>query len=125
MVAWFIGAAVASLLIMLLIATNAIDMDSAQGTRAAITALAVGFFAAGLFAGLRAGEAPILHGAAIGVLSLVVWVVLNVASAIAFPELGWDALTPELAVSVVLLQMAAAILGARSGYRKRVGKRAQ
>lgn len=93
-----------------------------MGTRAAIAAIALGFFAGGLFAGLRAGEAPFLHGTAIGLLSLVVWVVLNAVSAILFPNFGWSALTPGLALSVVLVQMAASILGARAGYRVRTGK---
>ena len=123
MLSWFIAVAVASLIVTLILATNLIDMASGAGTRAAITAVAVGFFAGGLFAGLRAGEAPILHGIAMAVLSLIVWVVVNVASSIAFPGFGWDALTPELTASVILLQMAAAVLGARSGYRARLGKR--
>ena len=122
MLSWFIAVAVASLIVTLVVATNLIDMGSGAGTRAAITAVAVGFFAGGLFAGLRTGEAPVLHGIAIGVVSLIVWVVVNVASSIAFPQFGWDALTPQLTVAVIVLQMAAAVLGARSGYRVRIGK---
>jgi len=97
-------------------------MSGRSGTQAAIASIAVGFFAGGLFAGLRAGEAPLLHGSALGLLSLVVWVALNAISALLFPGFGWSALTPGLALSVVLVQMAAAILGARAGYRVRVGK---
>ena len=123
MLSWFIAVAAASLIVMLLLATDLLDIDSAAGTRASIAAIAVGFFAGGLFAGLRAGEAPILHGTAMGLLSLLFWFALNVISAIAFPAFGWDALTPDLTVSVVLLQIVAAVLGARSGYRARLGKR--
>lgn len=118
LLSWFLAVSVTSLVIILVVATRFISLDTRAGTRAAIVAIAVGFFAGGLFAGLRAREAPILHGTAIGFFSLVAWFVLNMASAIAFPGLGWEALTPELAVSVILLQIVASVLGARMGVRR-------
>jgi hypothetical protein len=114
---WLVAIAVTSLIVVVLLGLNVLVAESTAGTRASMGAVAVGFFVGGLFAGLRAGEAPILHGAALGLLSLIVWFVLNFLSAILFKDFGWQALTPELAVTLVLIQIVAAILGARFGYR--------
>jgi len=117
---WLVAVAVASLIAFAASAVGLVESDSTLGARLEISAIAVGFFAGGLFAGLRAREAPILHGVAIGLLSLPVWFVLNLISAVAFPNAGWDALSPRFTVSVILLQLVAAVLGARTGYRKLV-----
>ncbi|HEX6558372.1 MAG TPA: hypothetical protein VF021_02900 [Longimicrobiales bacterium] len=116
--AWLIAVALASLLMIALLGLNLIEPDSAIGTRVALGAVALGFFAGGLFAGLRSGSAPMLHGVLIGLLSLVVWFVLNLITAVLFKDFGWQALTPNLAIALVLVQIVAAILGARSGYRR-------
>lgn len=115
--AWFVAVAVAALIFMTAVGLDLLDPDSELAARLQMAAVAVGFFAGGLFAGLRAAEAPILHGIAMGLLSLAVWFVVNLVSAALFPEFGWDALTPSLAISLVLIQMVAAIVGARTGYR--------
>ena len=44
-----------------------------------------------------------LHGVLIGLLSLVVWFVLNVLSTVLFHDFGWQALTPNLAIALVLV----------------------
>lgn len=116
--AWMVGASIAALLLTALIATNVVDPDSAIGVRVAIGCIAIGFFTAGLYAGLRAKAAPILHGVSIGLFSLLVWFLLNVVSAVAFPDFGWSALTPNMAIGLVLVMIVSAILGARAGYRK-------
>lgn len=115
--AWLISIAVASLIVMATLGLELLAPDSVMATRLQMAAVAIGFFAGGLFAGLRAAEAPILHGIAMGLLSLVVWLVVNIISALAFPQFGWDALTPSLAISLMFIQIVAAVLGARSGYR--------
>lgn len=122
--AWLVAIAVASLIIVSLLGLNVLDAESTAGTRASIGAVAIGFFVGGLFAGLRAREAPILHGAALGITSLIVWFVLNFLSAMLFNDVGWQALTPELTITLVLIQMVAAILGARYGYRITLKSRA-
>lgn len=119
-----ISVGVASAIMFALLALNLIDPDSANATRAAIGAIAVGFFTGGLVVGIRVGAAPILHGVFIGVLSLLVWFVINVIAAAAFPSFGWQALTPNLAVAIVLIQIASAVVGARSGYRKTIRREA-
>lgn len=115
--AWFVAVAVAALMFMAAVGLDLIDSDSALAARLQMATVAVGFFAGGLFAGLRAAEAPILHGIAIGLLTLAVWFVLNVLSAMLSPEFGWDALTPAFTISLVLIQIVAAVVGARTGYR--------
>jgi hypothetical protein len=119
---WLVGIAATSLLIFATLGLHLIEADSPLATRASISAVAVGFFAGGLFTGLRVGEAPILHGIAIGLLSVVVWFVLNVLSVIAFPRFGWQEITPDMTVALVLVQIVAAMLGARAGYRRVVAK---
>jgi hypothetical protein len=116
-ISWFIAVAVASLIAFAVMAVLP-AASSTFGARLEISAIAIGFFAGGLFAGLRVREAPILHGTAIGLLSLPVWFVINLISAVAFPDTAWDALSPHFTVSVILLQIVAAILGARTGFRK-------
>lgn len=117
--AWLVAIAVSSLLAFALLALHLVDPDSALATRASIGAVAIGFFVGGLFAGFRVGEAPILHGIAIGLFSLLAWFVVNVLSAIAFPRFGWQDLTPDLTIALILVQIVAAILGARAGYRRK------
>ena len=116
--AWLIAVGTASLLMMIPIGLNFVDAESADGTRVAIAAVSLGFFAGGLFAGSRAATAPILHGVFIGLVSLFVWFVLNVVMTIILPGASWQGLTPNLAVALVLLMIVSAVLGARAGYRR-------
>ena len=115
---WVVAAAITSLIMFVLLAFNLIDPESAIGTRAAIVAVAAGFYTGGMYAGLRAKTAPILYGVCIGLLSLLVWFGLNVISAVAFPNFGWSALTPNLTVGLILIMIISAVLGARAAYRK-------
>lgn len=115
--AWFIGVCVASAIVFVVLALDLVDADSTTAYRLEMAAVAVGFFAAGLYAGLRAREAPILHGIAIALFSMVVWFVLNVLSALLFPSSEWLALTPNFTLALMLLQIVAAVLGARWAHR--------
>ncbi|MGQ0813420.1 MAG: hypothetical protein ACT4O1_03030 [Gemmatimonadota bacterium] len=122
-VAWLVAVAVASLVAFAIAAFNLVDPESAAGLRAQMAAVAVGFFAGGLFAGLRAGEAPILHGVAIALFSLIPWLVLNLLFSFVVLHIGWQSLTIQLTLTVLLIQMITAILGARTGYRRVVSAR--
>jgi hypothetical protein len=115
---WLMSIMLTSAIMMVVIGLNLVDPDSVLGTRVAIGAVAVGFFGGGLFVGTRAGAAPILHGMLIGLFSLVVWFLINVVASVAFPSFGWQALTPNLAIGLVLVMMGSAIVGTRSGYRR-------
>src|SRR5690606_8366281 len=82
----------------------------------AFLAVLLGFWAGGVFTGLRAVQAPVLHGVAIGIASLVAWVAANLLAS-ALPEAPtWTSLTPGLALGLLLAQMAAAVIGALMGY---------
>src|SRR5687768_10722757 len=76
--AWLVAAAVTSLVALALVSSGVMSEETtASNTWWSIAAVAVGFFAGGLFAGFRAIEAPILHAFGIGLTSLVAWFLLN------------------------------------------------
>ncbi|HEY0674189.1 MAG TPA: hypothetical protein VGD27_18075 [Longimicrobiales bacterium] len=113
--AWLVSVAVTSLIMLALVGLNLIDADS-PSVRAAMAAIAFGFIAGGVFAGVRAAQAPILHGVAIGLFSLVAWFILGVLSQSLFNGTTWD-LTRDLTITSVIVQIIASIIGARLGYR--------
>ena len=114
---WLVALAIASLAGFVLISLNLLtDETSVANTFWSVVAVAAGFFAGGFFAGFRAIEAPILHAAGMGLMSLLAWFVLNAIAAIFFPEWSWPSLTPQLAVGLLLTQFAAAMVGALLGY---------
>lgn len=83
-----------------------------------VASVAVGFFAGGLFVGLRWGDAPILHGAAITFLSVVLWFVASLAAPGSLES--WSGPTPAV-LGLVLEQMVAASAGGWVGRRLVVG----
>lgn len=88
---WLVAAAATSLVALVLAALGLADPGPDGGAGAGeIVAVALGFWIGGLFTGFRALRAPILHGIAIGLTSLVVWFVVNLF-ALAFPTLRWKA----------------------------------
>ncbi|MGH7578356.1 MAG: hypothetical protein ACREM1_24980 [Longimicrobiales bacterium] len=113
---WLVAIAVTSLIILALIGLGLLEGVANAGTFWSLIAVLAGFFAGGFFAGFRAIEAPILHGAAIGLTSLVVWVAVNLITSVTLPDFGWQRLTPSLAVALLLVQLAAAVVGALIGY---------
>jgi hypothetical protein len=115
---WFIGAAVTSLLILALIAVGVLVPDTTQGEGVwlALTFL-VGYMVAGYFVGARTLAAPVLHGIAIGLFSLVVWLLVNLVPGEATGWTAWRALPMAQAVALIGLQTVAAIVGARIAIR--------
>ena len=112
---WLVAIAVTSLLLLSLTALGWTDAAS-ETTWWSMIAVVVGFFAGGFFSGFRAMQAPVLHGIAIGLTTLIAWVLIN---AVVFGALGygeWEGMTPTFAVTVVLAQIAAATVGALMGY---------
>jgi hypothetical protein len=112
---WLVAVAVTSLIMLALVGLNLIEADS-PSTRAAMAAVAFGFIAGGAFAGMRAGQAPILHGIAMGLFSLVAWFVLGLFSQTLFNGTSWD-LTRDLTITALMVQIICSIVGARLGYR--------
>ncbi len=114
MLGWLIAVAVAAL-VFLLLAASGVDMEDAAGALAAIVAVAVGFAAGGFVAGFKAMHAPILHGIAMGLASLVIWFLLNLFVAGLFPA-EWAGTSPATATGLLLEQIVAAVIGAWAGY---------
>jgi hypothetical protein len=73
--------------------------------------LAGGFFAGGLLVGMRWSDAPLLHGAAITLLSVVIWF-----GALLLGAPGGPAGVP-FALGLILLQLAASCFGGWMGRR--------
>ncbi|HKJ02916.1 MAG TPA: hypothetical protein VJ997_10690, partial [Longimicrobiales bacterium] len=71
---WLIAVAVTSVAYLSLVGVGLFPQGAAAVFGVAL-AMAVGFFVGGLFVGLRWMDAPILHGAAITLVSLLVWFV--------------------------------------------------
>ena len=114
---WLVAAAITSLAALALISMGLLTDDSSLTNMwGSVLAVAIGFFAGGFFAGFRAIQAPILHAAGIGLMSLVAWFALNVVVSLFFGESAWSGLTPELAVGLLVAQFAAAVVGALLGY---------
>lgn len=112
---WLVAVAVSSLLAFVFLASGFFD-GAGGDTLWASLAVILGFWAGGYFAGFRAMQAAILHGIAIGLTSLVVWFVVNAIATLFFRGFRWEALTPALAVGLLLAQIAAAVIGALMGY---------
>lgn len=117
--AWLIALAVTSLILLALAGLNLVDAEAAN-TRVAVAAIAFGFFVGGAFAGMRGTQAPILYGVAMGILSLVIAVVLNALVAMLMPDFRWEGITSGITITVILVQIVSAVLGARIGYRQAV-----
>jgi hypothetical protein len=112
---WLIAIAVTSLIMLALVGLGIVDGES-PSTRTALVALAVGFIAGGAFAGMRSAQAPILHGVAMGLFSLLAWFVLDILSQSLLSGVNWE-LTTDLTITALLVQIIAGIVGARLGYR--------
>ncbi len=116
-VAWLIAVAIAAL-VYLAFAALGLAPEDTPGAAAAIAAVAVGFGAGGFVAGFRAMHAPILHGIALGLASLVAWFVLNVIAVGLLPQqASWTGLSAGIAAGLLLEQMVVGVAGAWAGYR--------
>lgn len=118
---WLVAAATTSLVALVLAALGLADAGPDGGAGAGeIVAVALGFWIGGLFTGFRALRAPILHGIAIGLTTLVVWLVVSLF-ALVIPTLRWEGLTPLLTSALILVQMTTAVAGAWVGHRIALG----
>lgn len=112
---WFVGAALTSLIVFVLTVLGLIRSDApTEGTGVALSLL-VGFLLAGFWVGTKVNAAPILHGVGMGLLSVIVWLGLNLFAGSA--GTGIDAVSGVVALSMLALQTAASIVGARAGVR--------
>ncbi len=112
---WLVAVAVAAG-VFLLFAALGLAPEDAGGAAIAAIALAAGFATGGFVAGFRSMHAPILHGLAIGLTSLVAWFFLNIVTVALVPATTWTGVTPVAASGLLLEQIAAAIAGAWLGH---------
>lgn len=116
---WFVSVAVVSLFGLVLAAAGTVDPDaSGAGGLWGIAAIGLGFFLGGLVTGARVGAAPILHGLAMGIVSLLVWFVANLLFGRALDAETWGGDSPAFYAGSLILQIVAAALGARYGSRQ-------
>jgi hypothetical protein len=87
---WFVSVAVVSLLALLLAATGIVDPEATgSGGLWGVLAIAVGFGVGGWFIGSRLGAAPILHGVAMGIVSVLVWFAANLLAGETVADSAW------------------------------------
>lgn len=110
---WLVSVAVTSVLYLTMVGAGVLPVGLGT-TIGVLVAMAVGFYAGGLFVGFRWTNAPILHGAAITLLSVVAWFLGALASPDSFR--AWGDSTP-VAPGIILLQFVAAAAGGWTGHR--------
>lgn len=114
---WLVAVAVTSLILIVLAGLGLTGSDPATDALWAVVALVVGFWLGGFFTGFRAIDAPILHGTAIGLASLVAWFLINLIIDLVLDLAPWSALTPTTTAALLLVQMMAAVAGTWVGHR--------
>lgn len=113
---WLVAAAVTCAVFFVLTALDVVNPSVSLPVGWSVVAVAIGFYVGGLFMGFMSMEAPVLHGIAVGIFTLVAWFVLNVLAVLVFPDAGWSALPPATAAGLLLLQMVVAVAGAWTGH---------
>lgn len=112
---WLVAIAVTSLMVFVFEASG---FDASTGLATSVATLisvAVGFAAGGFFTGFRMRRAPVLHGAGIGIVSIVAWVAVNIVSGAVGQS--YDAgLSPASTVGAIFFMILAAAVGALVGY---------
>jgi hypothetical protein len=115
-VGWLVAAAVTSLAVFAMLAVGLLSRDGHGGTLWGLVATAAGFFAGGWFVGMRTGRAPILYAVAIGLFSVLVWLVVNLLPGQMLDAESWD-VGASYTAGLILLQIVAAAIGGRLGSR--------
>lgn len=118
---WLFSVAVTSVVVFGFIMLGLMDGEAAD-TAWAVVAVAIGFLVGGIFTGYRTLEAPILHGVALGLTSLVAWAVLNLVVMAALGVAEWSGLGTTAALAVLLMQVVAAVLGCWIGTARARGR---
>lgn len=114
---WFLAVALTSVLLFGLTVLGIIRPEAPTEGIGVAVCLMIGFMVAGFFVGTRVNAAPTLHGVALGLLSVVVWLVLNLVVGEGLGGEAWDMISAEAALALLALQTAGAVVGARAGVR--------
>jgi hypothetical protein len=114
---WFVSVAVVSLIALLLAATGQVDPEASTGSVLwGVVAIAVGFGFGGWLLGTRV-VAPILHGVAMGIVSVLVWFLANLLAGETVADSAWMDGSEAYYAGLLLLQIVAAAFGASVGSR--------
>jgi len=114
---WFIGVAISSLLVFVLTVLGLIRVDAPTEGMGVALSILVGFVIAGFVTGMRVVAAPVLHGLGMGLLSVVVWLGLNLLVGESADGVAGNTISAMGAASLLLLQTVSAVVGARAGVR--------
>ena len=114
---WFIAAALTSVFLFVMTVLDLMRAEAPTEGIGVAVALMLGFVIAGFFVGTKVNAAPTLHGFGMGLLSVAVWLVLNLLVDGGVGGEAWDAIPAGVAASLLALQTAAAVVGARAGVR--------
>lgn len=114
---WLVAIAVTSFVVFTFLLMGLMGQELPRDTMWAMVAVAVGFLIGGWFTGFGTVAAPILHGVAVGLASLVAWAGLNLVMVVAFRAFRWEGLTAGATIAVILTQITAAVVGCWFGAR--------
>jgi len=114
---WFVSAAITSLIVIGLIAIGVLNREGTGGTGWGLLATFAGFFAGGWYIGMRRGQAPILYAVAIGLFSLIVWLLVNLIPGELLGADSWN-VGGAYGAGLILLQIVAAAIGGRLASRE-------
>jgi hypothetical protein len=114
---WLVSIAVTSMVAFGFVMLGLLGETAPGDTAWAMAAVAAGFLVGGWFTGVGTMAAPILHGVAMGLTSLVVWVALNLVMVTGFRGAEWEGLAAAATAGVILTQMVAAVVGCWVGGR--------
>lgn len=116
MAGWLVAVAVTSVTVFVFIVLGLLGTEAPADAVWAVTAVAVGFLVGGWFTGMRTLEAPILHGIALSLTSLVMWAFLNLFVILLGGD-EWSGLGATATLVVLVTQVVAAVAGAWVGTR--------
>jgi hypothetical protein len=114
---WLVAIAVTSFVVFGFVLLGLLGEAGPADTAWTMAAVAAGFMVGGWFVGYGTLEAPVLHGVALGLTSLLAWVVVNSVVVVGFRGMEWEGLTATAALAVILTQMIAGVVGCWAGVR--------
>ena len=109
---WLVAVAIGSLLLLTLLGFGGDTGDAGWGPTLAVL---IGFLVGGFACGFRALKAPVLHGIAMGLVSVLAAAVLALLGSLTGPT-QWADLSANTVIVLVMAQFAAAVVGALLGY---------
>jgi hypothetical protein len=116
---WFVAVAITSLVLLAMDAFGMMGGDEQTESLWVAVSLVVGFTGAGFLVGTRVVAAPVLHGVAIGMFSVLAWVAINLFVGEPTGEAAWRDLDARTLSGLLVLQAVAAVVGTRLGVRWR------